>query len=174
MDLTEAFCEAVQGYTLSFTRVECIRYPSDYWLCAVEFCATPVVTAKVRRSRNAQIETVHIHEKDFFHRIHVAFGIVSVFWHGQVVHGLQWRTLSPLCKLVQRECSWILGIDTADKGAMLLRMLLRGVLGCYSTVSTPDSAIRKSIVRRGRNLPVFQKIVDRTHNEDVLLSLIHI
>ena len=168
MDFTEAFCEAVKGYNLSFTRMECIRYPSDYWLCEVQFGATPVITARVRRTRSAGIETVNIGEKDFFRRIEMAFRTVSTFWYRQILHGTQWQTLVAVDPVVQRECSWVFGIDTAEKGALLLRMLLRGVLGNYSLASTPDREIRKSIVRRARNLPVYNKIVECTHNEGVL------
>ena len=163
MNFHEAFCEAVQGLTLSFARVNYIADPSSFWLCEVKCCAAPLITARIRRRRSSKVETVHIPVKNFFHRIHRAFAVVSVFWHGQVVDGTQWRSLSPVDETVQRECSWVFGIDTASKGSLLLRMLLRGELGCYFPVSTPDMKIRRSIVQRGRNLPVFQKIIDRTH-----------
>ena len=101
-------------------------------------------------------------------RIEMAFRTVSTFWYRQILLGTQWQTLVTVDSVVQRECSWIFGIDTAKKGALLLRMLLRGVLGNYSLASTPDREIRKSIVRRARNLPVYNKIVECTHNEGVL------
>ena len=162
MDFHEAFCEAMQGLTLSFARVDCTPDPSSFWLCEIKFCAAPLITASIRRSRNARVETVHVPVKVFFARIHRAFAVVSVFWHKQVVRGTQWRSLSPVDKTVQRECSWVFGIDTANKGSMLLRMLLRGELGCYSLHLISDVEIRKSIVQRARQLPVFQQIMDRT------------
>ena len=162
MDVTEVFCKTMKGLSLSFARVDYIRDPSSFWLCEVKFCAKPLITASIRRDRNARVETVHIPVGNFFHRIRKAFAVVSVFWHKQVVLGTQWRSLSPVSETVQRECSWIFGIDTASKGSMLLRMLLRGELGCYSLASTPDLEIRDCIAERARSSPVFRKIIDRT------------
>ena len=171
MDATEVFCKTMKGLSLSFARVDYIRDPSSFWLCEVKFCAKPLITASIRRDRNARVETVHIPVEDFFHRIRKAFAVVSVFWHKQVVLGAQWRSLSPVSETVQRECSWIFGIDTADKGSLLLRMLLRGELGCYSLRLMSDVEIRKSIVRRARQLPVFQKIIDHTRVAEWHLSI---
>jgi hypothetical protein len=162
MDATEVFCKTMKGLSLSFARVDYIRDPSSFWLCEVKFCAKPLITASIRRSRNDRVEIVHIPVEDFFHRIHKAFAVVSVFWHKQVVLGTQWWSLSPVSETVQRECSWIFGIDTANKGSLLLRMLLREELGCYSLAKTPDLEIRDCIVERARSLPVFQKIMDHT------------
>ena len=164
MDAIEVFCETMKGKTLSFARVDYIKDPSSFWLCEVKFCAKPMITASIRRSRDARVETVHIPVEDFFRRIHKAFAVVSVFWHKQVVQGTQRRFFCPVGKTVQRECSWVLGVDTANRGSLLLRMLLCEVLGCYSLALTPDLEIRDCIVERARSLPVFQKIIEHTHD----------
>ena len=133
------------------------------WLCRVQFCSGHFITARVRRSRDAPVETVQIFVRDFFHRIHYAFSVVSVFWMKQVLDDTQRLDLSPVSGSIQRECGWILGLDTSDKGAFCLRFLLGGVLGYYSLPGTPEMKIRRAIVRRGRSLPVFQRIIERTY-----------
>ena len=76
MDVHAAFCEAMQGLTLNFARMDCTRDPSSFWLCEIKFCAAPLITASIRRSMNARVETVHIPVEVFFDRIHRAFGVV--------------------------------------------------------------------------------------------------
>ena len=70
MNATEVFCKTIKGLSLSFARVDYIRDPSSFWLCEVKFCAKPLITASIRRSRNDRVEIVHIPVEDFFHRIH--------------------------------------------------------------------------------------------------------
>ena len=134
-----------------------------FWLCDVYFCSGPFVTARIRRSGTAQPETVQIFVREFFARIHKAFSVVSEFWMSQVLQDTQRRTLSPVSVLIQRECSWVLALDTSCKGAFFLRFLLGGVLGYYSLSRDSEKKIRLSIVRRARSLPAFQKIVDCTY-----------
>ena len=133
------------------------------WLCDIYFCSGMFITARIRRSIEAPPETVQIFAREFFARIHKAFSVVSVFWMSQVLQGTQRRTLSPVSRLIQRECSWVFALDTSHKGAFYLRFLLGGVLGYHSLSRDPEKKIRLRIVRRGRSLPVFQKIVDCTH-----------
>ena len=133
------------------------------WLCRVQFCYGLFITARVRRRKDAPPETVQIFVKDFFHRIHQAFAVVSTFWMEQVLSGTQRRDLSPVSNLVQRECSWVLALDTSDRGAFCLRFLLGGELGYYSLQKSTEKEIRLCIVRRARSIPVFQSIIDHTH-----------
>ena len=65
MDATEVFCETMKGKTLIFARVDYIKDPSSFWLCEVKFCAKPMITASIRRSRDARVETVHVPVEDF-------------------------------------------------------------------------------------------------------------
>ena len=166
MAFLQEFCDSIRGLHFVFSKVTVYNDPSALWLCEVQFCAGRFITARVRKTRKSAIETVRIGVKDFFRRIHQAFGVVSVFWFKEVRSGTQWRNLLPIDEVIQQECSWIFGMDTSRKGAMLLRILLRGELGCYSFCTTAEKEIRLSIVRRARSLPVFQLIIDRTPDVD--------
>ena len=141
------------------------------WLCSVEFSYGRFITAIVRFGKDAVPKRVQIFVTDFFHRIHRAFSLVSVFWMRQVLTGTQRRDLSPVSELVQRECSWIFALDTSHKGAFFLRFLLGGELGYYSLQQTTEKEIRLCIVRRARSLPVFQRIVDTTPDVRRLTSI---
>ena len=166
----QEFCDSMKGLRLSYMKVVWYKDPGSLWLCDVEFCAGRFITARVRKTRKSPVETVRILVEDFFRRIHKAFAVVSVFWFEQVRFDTQWLNLSPIDEVLQRECSWIFAIDTSEKGAMFLRMLLRGELGCYSLYKTAEKEIRLSIVRRARSLPVFQRIIDCTPDSEQQLS----
>ena len=148
--------------SFGYRRRNCRRNITQLWLRQVKFCFGDFIIARVRRSRDGRPHSVMILVKKFFHRVHKAFAAVSVFWFGQVRAGTCRRNLSPVSVFIQRECSWIFGFDTSDKGAFLLRYLLGGELGYYSLSNTPESEIRRSIVLCGRSLPVFQSIIDHT------------
>jgi hypothetical protein len=169
-DYEKEFCRVMEEF--SIVPVKWYKSLSSLWLCQIRFCAGKFITALVRCERDGPIIPVQILEKEFFTRIHKAFAIVSVFWFDQVRFGMQWRNLSPVSEAIQQECSWIFAVDTSQKGALLLRMLLRGYLGCYSLHSTSEREVRLSIVRSSRTLPVFDRIVDRTMDKHgKLLSL---
>ena len=146
------------------------RDASYFWLCRVEFCHRAFITAWVLRRPYGKPHKLRFLVKDFFHRIHLAFKYVSLFWWDQVKAGTQSLSLSPMGNFIRRECSWVLGEDTSEKGAFLLRSLLRKELGYYSLSETSEKEIRDSIVRQGRSLPVFQCIIDHTPDVAVLCT----
>ena len=168
-DFEKEFCRVIEE--CSMLPVKWRKSLSSLWLCQIRFCAGKYITALVRCERTGPIIPVQFLVEDFFTRIHKAFAVVSVFWFDQVRFGMQWRNISAVSEEVQQECSWIFAVDTSQKGALLLRMLLRGVMGCYSLHSTSEREVRLSIVRSARDLPVFQRIIDRTPDENGKLSL---
>ena len=117
----------------------------------------------MRRSRFQHTsKSVSIPAADFFPRVHEAFTLLAQFWYTEAAFGTQHSRLEPIDVAVQRECSWVFGIDTSVKGAYFLRAMLGGTLGYYSMHRTPAEDIRRSIRSQLREMPVFQMIVNLT------------
>ena len=133
------------------------------WLCEVQAASDGFVNCRVRHSIRCQdTKIVMIPAEEFFPRVHKAFGVVAAFWMYQDSAGLNERDFTPIPRDVQRECSWILGLDTSDKGAFFLRAMLAGVLGHYSTCKTSIDEIRRTVFSQLREIPVFDIVVKLT------------
>ena len=136
------------------------------WLCKIEGVDNGLVICRVRRSRyQLTTKSISVPAAEFFPRVHQASGVVAQFWYTEAAFDTQRSRLEPVDVQIQRECSWILGIDTSDKGAYFLRAMLGGTLGYYSMHETTADDIRRLIRSQLREMPVFQMIVNLTPSE---------
>ena len=133
------------------------------WLCGIETVRDGFAFAQVRRSRWAEIKTVRIPVGEFFKRVDEAYDVVTEFWLKQIRRNTQHRNPCRVDLEIQRESSWILGIDLSEKGEFCLRFLLGGVLGYYSLQEISQDDIRAAMLCR--ELPSLQHLVDRTPSQ---------
>jgi hypothetical protein len=130
------------------------------WLCGIESVRDGFAFVQVRRSRCAEIKTVRIAVGEFFERVNEAYDVVTEFWLQQIRRNTQHRNPCRVDLKIQRESSWILGIDLSEKGEFCLRFLIGEVLGYYSLQETSQDDICAAMLCR--KLPSFQQLVDRT------------